>query len=78
MYVSTHIAIIILQCLLVNYYVSCDVQFFVVGVIIVYAYIKNAKFGIGLLSIVLTLSVSVPFLFTFMTKRSGIYLFYIS
>ncbi|XP_016662452.1 nose resistant to fluoxetine protein 6 [Acyrthosiphon pisum] len=64
-------------CLVINYYVSCDVQFFVVGVIIVYAYMKNAKFGIGLIATVLVLSVSVPFLVTFMTKRSGIYLMYI-
>ncbi|KAL4143271.1 hypothetical protein QTP88_005622 [Uroleucon formosanum] len=64
-------------CLLVSYYVACDIQFFTVGVIIVYVYMRNAKYGIRLLCTVLALSVSVPFLVTFITKRRGIYLFYL-
>ncbi|CAI6365154.1 unnamed protein product [Macrosiphum euphorbiae] len=64
-------------CLIVNYYVSCDVQFFVVGVIIVYVYMRNSKYGIRLLCMVLALSLSVPFLVTFMTKRIGICLFHL-
>ncbi|XP_050052902.1 nose resistant to fluoxetine protein 6-like isoform X1 [Aphis gossypii] len=65
-------------CLIVNYYVSCDVQFFIVGVIIVYAYMKNTKYGIRLLASILSLSLFVPFLVTFLTKRFGIDMLYIT
>ncbi|CAH1712056.1 unnamed protein product [Aphis gossypii] len=65
-------------CLIVNYYVSCDVQFFIIGVIIVYAYMKNTKYGIRLLASILSLSLFVPFLVTFLTKRFGIDMLYIT
>jgi len=68
---------LILQCLVVNYYVSCDVQFFIVGGIIVYVYTKNTKYGIRLLATILSLSAFVPFLVTILTKRFGIDMLYL-
>ncbi|KAF0738577.1 O-acyltransferase like protein-like, partial [Aphis craccivora] len=60
------------ECLIVSWYVSCDIQFFIIGVIIVYVYMKNKNYGIGLLGIVLSLSVSIPFLVTMLSKIDGI------
>jgi len=42
------------------------------GVIIVYIYTKNNKFGIGLLTAVIGVAISVPFVITILTKRDGI------
>ncbi|XP_026815118.1 nose resistant to fluoxetine protein 6-like isoform X3 [Rhopalosiphum maidis] len=64
-------------CLVINYYVSCDVQFFVVGGIIIYVYTKNTKYGIRLLATILSLSAFLPFLVTILTKRFGIDIFYL-
>ncbi|CAI6366861.1 unnamed protein product [Macrosiphum euphorbiae] len=60
------------ECLIVSWYVSCDVQFFVIGVIIVYVYTKNTKYGILLLGTVLGLCICVPFLVTIFSKTDGI------
>ncbi|XP_060865863.1 nose resistant to fluoxetine protein 6-like [Metopolophium dirhodum] len=60
------------ECLIVSWYISCDVQFCVLGVIIVYVYTKNIKFGIGLLIAVIGVAISVPFVITILTKREGI------
>ncbi|XP_022177141.1 uncharacterized protein LOC111038381 isoform X2 [Myzus persicae] len=61
------------QCLIVSWYVSCDVQFFVIGVIIVYVYTKNTKYGIGLLGTILGLCVCVPFVVTILSRTDGIH-----
>ncbi|XP_022177143.1 nose resistant to fluoxetine protein 6-like isoform X3 [Myzus persicae] len=60
-------------CLIVSWYVSCDVQFFVIGVIIVYVYTKNTKYGIGLLGTILGLCVCVPFVVTILSRTDGIH-----
>lgn len=57
---------------MVSWYVACDVQFFVVGVIIVYVYMKNNKYGVGLLGVMLSLSLLVPFFVTLIMKSDGI------
>lgn len=60
------------ECLIVSWYISCDIQFCILGVIIVYIYTKNIKFGIGLIIAILGVSMSVPFIITILTKREGI------
>lgn len=62
----------LLQCLIVSWYISCDVQFYIVGAIIVYVYIKNRKYGIGLLTAMIGISLFVPFMYTFLTRGDGI------
>lgn len=62
----------LLQCLIISWYISCDIQFCILGVIIVYIYTKNIKLGIGLLIAMLGASIAVPFIITIMTKREGI------
>lgn len=64
--------IILLQCLIVSWYLSCDIQFFLIGIIIVYVYMKNFKYGIGMLITALGVSLSVPFIITIITKSDGI------
>ncbi|XP_026810739.1 O-acyltransferase like protein-like [Rhopalosiphum maidis] len=59
-------------CLIVSWYISCDVQFFIIGVIIVYIYTKNNKYGIGFLTTILIVSICVPFIVTILTKSEGI------
>ena len=60
------------QCLIVSWYISCDVQFFIIGVIMVYIYTKNNKYGIGLLTSILVVSIFVPFIITILTRGEGI------
>ncbi|XP_026815122.1 nose resistant to fluoxetine protein 6-like [Rhopalosiphum maidis] len=60
------------ECLIVSWYVLCDVQFFIIGVIILYVYTKNTKYGIGLLGTILGLSITIPFLVTILSKIDGI------
>lgn len=60
------------NCLIVSWYISCDVQFFIIGVVLVYIYTKNKKYGIGLLATILITSILTPFIITIMTKSDGI------
>ncbi|CAI6365133.1 unnamed protein product [Macrosiphum euphorbiae] len=60
------------QCLILSWYLSCDIQFFVIGVIVVYLYTKNPKYGITLLGTIIGLSISVPFIITLLTGREGL------
>ncbi|CAI6365150.1 unnamed protein product [Macrosiphum euphorbiae] len=59
------------QCLIMSWYLSCDIQFFVIGVIVVYVYTKNPKYGVALLGTIIGLSISVPFIITLLTGREG-------
>ncbi|XP_060865910.1 nose resistant to fluoxetine protein 6-like isoform X2 [Metopolophium dirhodum] len=60
------------ECLIVSWYISCDVQFFIVGVVLVYIYTKNTKYGIGLLSTIIIASMITPFISTILNKNDGI------
>uniref|UniRef100_A0A2H8TG17 Nose resistant to fluoxetine protein 6 n=1 Tax=Melanaphis sacchari TaxID=742174 RepID=A0A2H8TG17_9HEMI len=60
------------QCLIASWYISCDVQFFIIGVFIIYVYTKNNKYGIRLLATVVILSIFIPFIITILTKSEGI------
>jgi len=59
------------QCLIMSWYLSCDIQFVVIEVIVVYVYTKNPKYGIALLGTIIGLSISVPFIITLLTGRDG-------
>jgi len=60
------------QCLFMSWCLSCDMQFFIIGVIVVYILTKNQKKGIALLGTIIGLSISVPFIITLLTGRDGI------
>jgi len=47
-------------------------QFFIIGVFVVYILIKTPKKGIALLGIIIGLSIFVPFIVTLWTGRDGI------
>eukprot|EP00102_Acyrthosiphon_pisum_P024389 XP_016661599.1 PREDICTED: nose resistant to fluoxetine protein 6-like isoform X2 [Acyrthosiphon pisum] len=59
------------QCLIMGWYLSCDIQFFVIGVIVVYVHTKNPRYGIALLGTIIGLSISLPFIITLLTGRDG-------
>ncbi|XP_060841889.1 nose resistant to fluoxetine protein 6-like [Rhopalosiphum padi] len=59
------------QCLYMSWHLSCDMQFFIIGVIVVYILMKNQKKGIALLGTIIGLSISVPFIITLLTGRDG-------
>ncbi|KAL4143275.1 hypothetical protein QTP88_005626 [Uroleucon formosanum] len=60
------------QCLIISWYLSCDIQFFIIGVIVIYVYTKHPKYGLTLISAIIFLSISVPFIVTLTTGRKGI------
>ncbi|XP_050533851.1 nose resistant to fluoxetine protein 6-like isoform X2 [Daktulosphaira vitifoliae] len=60
------------QCLIISWYVTCDVHFYILGVIILYSYIQNRKWGIGMLLLLICLSLILPFYITFITKLDGV------
>lgn len=60
------------QCLYMSWHLSCDMQFFIIGVFVVYILIKTPKKGIALLGIIIGLSIFVPFIVTLWTGRDGI------
>ncbi|XP_050429658.1 nose resistant to fluoxetine protein 6-like [Adelges cooleyi] len=61
------------QCLIISWYVSCDFQFFVVGVIVILIYMKRPKLGVVLLTVLLILSLFVPFYMTIVNEFDGLY-----
>ncbi|KAL5241660.1 hypothetical protein ACI65C_009070 [Semiaphis heraclei] len=66
------------QCLHVGWYVSCFIQFFIIGVIVIYVYTKHPKYGIPLIGIIIGLSVGLPFTITLLTGREGMDKFLLS
>ncbi|XP_025411241.1 nose resistant to fluoxetine protein 6-like isoform X2 [Sipha flava] len=60
------------QCLLVSWYLSCDIQFFIIGVITVCVYTKNEKYGKYLIGILIGVSLFLPFVITYVRKIDGI------
>ncbi|KAF0762026.1 nose resistant to fluoxetine protein 6-like, partial [Aphis craccivora] len=50
------------QCLIAGWYVSCLLQFLVIGTIVVYVYVKNRKIGISLIVMLLCASLAISFL----------------
>ncbi|XP_050521580.1 nose resistant to fluoxetine protein 6-like [Daktulosphaira vitifoliae] len=60
------------QCLIVSWYVACDIHFYVVGVILLYIHTKNQKVGLGIIIVLIFLSLAMPFYITLITKSDGI------
>lgn len=50
---------------------SCYVQFMIVGIIIIYIYKMNNKYGIALLGVIISASISVPFIVTYLKELEG-------
>ncbi|KAL4143280.1 hypothetical protein QTP88_005631 [Uroleucon formosanum] len=59
------------QCLIMGWYLSSDIQFFIIGVIVIYVYTKHPKYGLTLISAIIFLSISVPFIVTLTTGKEG-------
>lgn len=60
------------QCLIVGWYISCLLQFMVIGIILVYICVKNRKVGIYIIVLLLLASFATSFVVTFVTKSYGI------
>ncbi|CAH1712122.1 unnamed protein product [Aphis gossypii] len=60
------------QCLIAGWYVSCLLQFLVIGTIVVYVYVKHRKIGISLIVILLCASLAISFITTYVNQAYGI------
>ncbi|KAF0752064.1 nose resistant to fluoxetine protein 6-like [Aphis craccivora] len=60
------------DCLYMSWHLSRNIQFFIIGVFVVYILIKTPKKGIALLGIIIGLSIFVPFIATLWTGQDGI------
>lgn len=61
-----------LQCLIAGWYISCLLQFLVIGTVVMYVRVKNRKFGIYLIATLLVASLITPFVMTYMNRAYGI------
>ncbi|XP_050440201.1 nose resistant to fluoxetine protein 6-like isoform X1 [Adelges cooleyi] len=66
------------QCLFAGYYISLQLQLIVIGMIVVYIYGKNRKIGTGVLALLISASLIIPFALTYYSKSEGITKFNIS
>ncbi|XP_025192359.1 nose resistant to fluoxetine protein 6-like [Melanaphis sacchari] len=60
------------QCLIAGWYVSCLLQFLVIGTILVYVYVKNRKIGTFLFVMLLCISLATSFVITYTNRVYGI------
>ncbi|XP_050521582.1 nose resistant to fluoxetine protein 6-like [Daktulosphaira vitifoliae] len=60
------------QCLIASWYISCDLQFYIGGILIAYLYTRNHKLGFGTLGVILTLSLIMPIYVTYTQKLDGL------
>uniref|UniRef100_A0A2S2QKZ1 Nose resistant to fluoxetine protein 6 n=1 Tax=Sipha flava TaxID=143950 RepID=A0A2S2QKZ1_9HEMI len=60
------------QCLIGSWYISCHMQFVIIGVIIVCVYTKNATYGEILNGVLIGVSLLLSFIITYVGKRDGI------
>lgn len=60
------------QCLIAGWYISCLLQFIVIGTIIVYICVKKPKLGVGVMCLLLCVSLFIPFILTYTTRSYGI------
>lgn len=60
-----------MQCFVASWFMSCYVQFMIVGIIIIYVYKMNNKHGIALLGVIISASISVPFIVTYLKELEG-------
>jgi len=62
----------IFQCLVVGWYISCLLQFIVIGTILISVCVKYRKIGVGVTVICLCISLAIPFISTYVTRSYGI------
>lgn len=60
------------QCLIAGWYVSCLLQFLVIGTTVVYVYVKRRKIGIYLIIMLLCASLAISFVTTYVNQVYGI------
>ncbi|XP_022172973.1 nose resistant to fluoxetine protein 6-like isoform X2 [Myzus persicae] len=60
------------QCLIVGWYISCLLQFIVIGTILISVCAKYRKIGLGAVIICLCISLAIPFISTYVTRSYGI------
>ncbi|XP_054260023.1 nose resistant to fluoxetine protein 6-like [Macrosteles quadrilineatus] len=66
------------QCLLLSWYLACDMQFFIIGMFATYILWKWPKLGYVVFGVLLTVSIAVPFYATYAGKYYGILRLYAS
>ncbi|KAG8230515.1 hypothetical protein J437_LFUL010035 [Ladona fulva] len=66
------------MCMFQSWYMSCDMHFFIISIIIVYLLHKKPMLGMSMLGLATFLSVATPFLIIFNEKKDAILLPYIS
>ncbi|XP_022204281.2 nose resistant to fluoxetine protein 6 [Nilaparvata lugens] len=59
------------ECLLLSWYIACDMHFFIIGSFIVYYLWKNPKIGEIICIIVLCISIFLPFITTYIGNHDG-------
>ncbi|XP_029347322.1 nose resistant to fluoxetine protein 6-like [Acyrthosiphon pisum] len=60
------------QCLIVGWYISCLLQFIVIGTILINLCVKYRKIGVGGIVVCLCISLVIPFISTYVTRSYGI------
>ncbi|XP_050442512.1 nose resistant to fluoxetine protein 6-like [Adelges cooleyi] len=60
------------QCLIASWYISCLLQFVVIGTIIMYIYVKTPKIGTNIIVFLFCASLIIPFAMTYHYKAYGI------
>ncbi|CAI6366252.1 unnamed protein product [Macrosiphum euphorbiae] len=60
------------QCLIVGWYISCLLQFIVIGTILINFCVKYRKIGVGAIIVCLCISLAIPFISTYVTRSYGI------
>ncbi|XP_026813027.1 nose resistant to fluoxetine protein 6-like [Rhopalosiphum maidis] len=56
------------QCLIVGWYISCLIQFMIIGTILISVCVKYRKIGVGIISVCLCISLAIPFITTYVTQ----------
>ncbi|XP_050442482.1 nose resistant to fluoxetine protein 6-like [Adelges cooleyi] len=60
------------QCLIAGWYISCLLQFLIIGTVVMYIYVKRHKLGTIIIFVLFCTSLIIPFVITYNTKSYGI------
>ncbi|XP_050521581.1 nose resistant to fluoxetine protein 6-like [Daktulosphaira vitifoliae] len=60
------------QCLITSWYISCDLQYYMICIILGYTYTKSKKFGLAVLGFFLVVSLGLPFYITYTQNLNGL------
>lgn len=66
------------ECLLLSWYLACDMQLFVVGMLAIYVLWRWPKVGYALVALLLVASIAIPFYVTYVGRYHGSLKFYSS